>query len=178
MQAWFMDSENMLLVITAGTFVLGWIVGRVGAAMKAGSGGKNRDPRDDRIRSLEAELRIASSEATKAKEKLAALEKDLEEARADIERRDNVITEQQSKVARLRDDLKDSVRKTIELREELTSRAEESLRSEVKLREVETELSVAQASTDLIATGVLDYNVAPDAATDYESSPKPIKSSG
>ena len=178
MQAWFMDTENMLLVITAGTFVLGWIVGRVGAAMKAGSGGKNRDPRDDRIRSLEAELRIASSEATKAKEKLAALENDLEEARADIERRDNVITEQQSKVARLRDDLKDSVRKTIELREELTSRAEESLRSEVKLREVETELSVAQASTDLIATGVLDYTVAPDAVTDYESAPKPVKSSG
>jgi hypothetical protein len=27
---------------------------------------------------------------------------------------------------------------------------------------VETELSVAQASTDLIATGVLDYSVAPE----------------
>ena len=178
MQALFMDTENMLLVITAGTFVLGWIVGRVGATMKARSGGKNRDPRDDRIRSLGAELRIASSEATKANEKLAALEKDLEEARADIERRDNVITEQQSKVARLREDLKESVRKTIELREELTNRAKESLRSEVKLREVETELSVAQASTDLIATGVLDYTVAPDAVTDYGSAPKPVKSSG
>ena len=41
-------------------------------------------------------------------------------------------------------------------------RATENVRSEVKLREVETELSVAQASTDLIATGVLDYSVAPE----------------
>jgi len=31
-----------------------------------------------------------------------------------------------------------------------------------RIREVETELSVAQASTDLIATGVLDYSMAPD----------------
>jgi hypothetical protein len=40
------------------------------------------------------------------------------------------------------------------------------MRSEVKLREVETELSVAQASTDMIATGVLDYSLAPDADDD------------
>ena len=30
------------------------------------------------------------------------------------------------------------------------------------IREVETELSVAQASTDMIATGVLDYSFIPD----------------
>ena len=30
----------------------------------------------------------------------------------------------------------------------------------------ETELSVAQASTDMIATGVLDYSLAPDADDD------------
>ena len=49
-----------------------------------------------------------------------------------------------------------------QLRTELTARAAENLKSEVKLREVETELSVAQASSDLIATGVLDYRLAPD----------------
>jgi hypothetical protein len=49
------------------------------------------------------------------------------------------------------------VKKTRELREELAVRATENVRSEVKLREVETELSVVQASTDLLATGVLDF---------------------
>ena len=51
--------------------------------------------------------------------------------------------------------------KTRQLRAELSERATENLKSEVKLREVKTELEVAQASTDLIATGVLDYSVAP-----------------
>ena len=54
------------------------------------------------------------------------------------------------------------MKKTRELRAELQDRATENVRSEAKLREVETELSVAQASTDLIATGVLDYSLAPD----------------
>jgi chromosome segregation ATPase len=173
----FMDTPNTLLMFTAGAFVLGWLIGRVGAALKARSLAKKRDPRDDRIRSLEAELRIATSEAEKAKESLAALEKALQEAKVDIERRDNVITEQQAKVARLREDLKDSVIKTRELREELTDRAAESVRSQVKLREVETELSVAQASTDLIATGVLDYTVAPEALDEDEIAEERVKSS-
>jgi hypothetical protein len=52
----------------------------------------------------------------------------------------------------------------------LSDRATENLRSEVKLREVETELSVAQASTDMIATGVLDYSVPP--GEEDENEPK------
>ncbi len=36
------------------------------------------------------------------------------------------------------------------------------MHAEAKIREVETELSVAQASTDMIATGVLDYSFNPD----------------
>ena len=59
-------------------------------------------------------------------------------------------------------DLKDSVLKTRELRSELSDRATQNIKSEVKLREIETELDVAQASTDLIATGVLDYSMTPE----------------
>ena len=59
--------------------------------------------------------------------------------------------------------------KTRELREELSNRAVERVISEVKLREVETELSVAHASTDLIATGVLDYSMTPDAEDEVDS---------
>ena len=90
----------------------------------------------------------------------------IETAQADIEKRDKVISHQQRRVDELKKDLRDSVLKTRELRAELSSRAEESVRSEAKLREVETELSVAQASTDMIATGVLDYSLAPDAEDD------------
>ena len=77
-----------------------------------------------------------------------------------------MISHQQRRVEEIKKDLKESVIKTRELRAELSARAEESVRSEVKLREVETELSVAQASTDMIATGVLDYSIAPGADDD------------
>jgi len=56
--------------------------------------------------------------------------------------------------------------KTRELRNELSNRATENIKSEVKLREVETELEVAQASTDMLATGVLDYSLATEALAD------------
>jgi len=75
-----------------------------------------------------------------------------------MERRYNVITEQQAKLEKYAADLKESVIKTRELRAELADRATEHVHAEAKIREVETELSVAQASTDMIATGVLDYS--------------------
>ena len=64
-------------------------------------------------------------------------------------------------IEKLSVDLKDSVKKTRELRTELTERATENIKSKVKLRDVETELSVVQASSDLITTGLLDYSVTP-----------------
>jgi chromosome segregation ATPase len=156
----FFEIPQNLILMTAGAFLLGWllssIAGSIGGKFKA----RKRDPRDDRIRSLEAEHRIARSEAESLKETVVDLEKNIEEAGQGIEKRDNVISHQQGKIDKLNSDLRDSVLKTRQLRSELSERATESIRSEVKLREVETELEVAQASTDLIATGVLDYSVA------------------
>ena len=123
---------------------------------------RKQDPRDARIRSLEAEHRIAQTDAASLKERVGELEKELEQSASGIEKRDNVISHQQDKIEQLNSDLKDSVAKTRELRTELSDRATENIRSEVKLREVETELEVAQASTDMIATGVLDYSMTPD----------------
>lgn len=159
----FFEIPQNLILMTAGAFLIGWLLssifGSLGAKMRA----KKRDPRDDRIRSLEAEHRIAHTDAESLKETVIGLEKLIEEAKDDIEKRDNVISHQQEKMEGLSGDLKESVLKTRELRSELSERATENIKSEVKLREVETELSVAQASTDLIATGVLDYSMTPEA---------------
>jgi hypothetical protein len=123
---------------------------------------KRRDQRDDRIRSLEAELRITHTNLVIERENSAEQEKKIDESAEGDERRNTVISHQQVKIDDLSKDLKESVIKTRELRSDLTERATENIKSEVKLREVETELSVAQASTDMIATGVLDYSVNPD----------------
>jgi chromosome segregation ATPase len=167
----FVDIPQNLILLVAGAFLLGWLLSWLSSFLGTRKRAQKRDPKDDRIRSLEAELRIARSDAGKATETIEVLEKDLEEALKGNDKRDKVISHQQERIEKLSRDLKESVLKTRELRNELSERATESIRSEAKLREVETELEVAQASTNLIATGVLDYSVTPDAEDAEESRP-------
>ncbi len=166
-----METPDTLMYVAGGAFLLGWLVGKIGAYVGNRFQARKRDPRDDRIRNLDAELRIAQTDSEKAKEQAARLKSELAEEKELVEQRDGIITDQQQSMAELRQDLKESVMKTRELRAELSNRAAENVKSEVKLREVETELSVAQASTDLLATGVLDYSVAPDSEDDDGESP-------
>lgn len=158
----FVELPNELIFIAGGAFLLGWILAAISGKLSARNRATKRDPRDDRIRALEAELRIAQSESSDSRTQAEKLEDELKETTIGLERRDNVISQQQSKLEKVSSDLKGSVLKTRELRSELTERATESVHAEAKIREVETELSVAQASTDMIATGVLDYSFIPD----------------
>ena len=154
------------MLIGGGAFVLGWIVAKIGAALGRRFSAGDRDPRDDRIRSMEAELRIAQGETEKLKEALEEQEKEVAKAQNLIEEKDEDALKKTGVIEKLHRDLKDSVKKTRELRYELTDRATENVKSEVKLREVETELEVAQASSEMISTGVLDYDMAPNAEDD------------
>ena len=165
----FVELPQNLILFTAGAFLIGWILSAINSRLGDKQRARRRDPRDDRIRSLEAEVRVARTEAEKASEKSEQLEAELKETVEGIEKRDNVISHQQNKLEETTADLRDSVMKTRELRAELSDRATENVKSEVKLREVETELEVAQASTDLIATGVLDYSLAPDGQEEGEN---------
>jgi len=165
----FVELPQNLILMTAGAFLIGWILSSISSRLSDKQRARQRDPRDDRIRSLEAELRIAQNEAEKSKEKCEQLEAEILDVTEGLEKRDNVISHQQNKLEQTTADLKDSVMKTRELRSELSDRATENLKSEVKLREVETELEVAQAGTDLIATGVLDYSMTPEAAEEGDN---------
>lgn len=158
----FMDTPEILIYVAGGAFLLGWLVGKIAAYFGNRLSARIRDPRDDRIRSMTAELRIARTDSDKAKSALEEQSKTLKEEENTVAARDQIINEQIDLIAQLRSDLKESVMKTRELRLELTDRAAENIKSEVKLRDVETELSVAQASTDMIATGVLDYTTTED----------------
>jgi chromosome segregation ATPase len=158
----FVELPQDLILYSAGAFLVGWLLSSISSRLGARYKTKQRDPRDDRIRELEAELRIAHGNSEKSKTALERLEEELKETTVGLERRDFVISDQQAKLEKISADLKESVLKTRELRAELADRATQSVHAEAKIREVETELSVAQASTDLIATGVLDYSLAPD----------------
>ncbi len=156
------DSPQTLLFLVIGAFVTGWLVAKVSAFFGRRFTAVERDPRDDRIRSLEAEARIARSDKAKLDEALETSRKEAEDLQSKIDAQGASLREQLGEINRLRADLRESVHKTHELREELSNRAEENLRSTVKLQQVETELSVARASTDLLSTGVLDYTVDDD----------------
>ena len=158
----FVELPNELILVAAGAFLLGWILSAISSRLSARYRARKRDPRDDRIRALEAEMRIAQSDQDDSRTNVEKLEDELKETIIGLERRDTVITDQQTKLEKATSDLKSSVLKTRELRSELTERATENVHAEAKIREVETELSVAQASTDMIATGVLDYSFIPD----------------
>lgn len=164
----FMETPQTLIILTGGAFLLGWLVGKIGAYFGNKIATKSRDPRDDRIRSLDAELRIAQKDSKKAKTELEEQSKEFKKSQKELEELGEKLEKECEVTVTLRKDLKESVKKTRELRAELTDRATENLKSEVKLREVETELSVAQASTDLIATGVLDYSMAPGEEDDED----------
>ncbi len=155
----FVDLSLNLIVYTVGAFVLGWILSTVSARMTNRQKDHKSNPHDHRIRSLEADQRVAQVESDKSDETREKLEGELKQATDDLGKRDGVISHQQKLIDKFKRDLKVSVRKTRELRSELTDRASENIRSEVKLREVETELEIAQVSADMIATGVLDYSL-------------------
>ncbi len=155
----FIELPQDPMLIAGGAFLLGWIVARISAALSRRFKAGKRDPRDDRIRSMDAELRIARGEVNKLKTALEEQEKEVAKVQKYVEDRDETALKRTGVIEKLTSDLKESVQKTRELRTELTDRATENIKSEVKLREVETELSVAQASSDLIATGILDYSM-------------------
>ncbi len=158
----FAELPQNLIFMTAGAFLVGWLLSRLFSKSGSRNNSLERDPRDFRIHELEAKLRIAESNSDKTLTDVEKLEEELKETTTDLERRVNVISEQQTKIETISKDLKGSVLKTRELRSELTDRATKSIHAEAKLREIETQLSVAQASTDMIATGVLDYALSPN----------------
>lgn len=148
--------DNWLLT-AGGAFLLGFLVAKLGGWLGSKLDDRERDPRDDRIRSLSADVRVAQSTVEKTKAQLDEATKELTETQKLLAVRDDLVAGQDGKISRLKADLKESVLKTRELRAELTDRAAESTKSAVRLREMETELSVARASTDLLASGMLDY---------------------
>ena len=167
----YLESPEILIYVGVGAFLLGWFVGKIAAYFGNKFKARARDPRDDRIRSMDAELRVAQGNADKAKAELEEESKTLKGEQEQLKTRETTIEDLKSTVTKLKVDLKESVIKTRELREDLSDRAAENIKSEVKLRDVETELSIARASTDLIATGVLDYTEEED-----EISPEAAKS--
>jgi uncharacterized protein (DUF3084 family) len=151
-----MQSPQNLALIAVAAFLLGWLLAWVSTKLNSRRGVAERDPRDENIRALQAELRVAQKDVAQLKSEAEEQQQSLEDTTLNLQAKNSVIAGQQAEIDRLADNLKGSVRKTQELREELADRATQNVYAEAKIREVETELSIAQASADILATGVFD----------------------
>ena len=153
--------QNPALIAVA-AFLLGWLLASISARLSARRRATDRDPRDERIRALQAELRVAQKDVEQLKSQSEEQQQSLEDTTLNLQAKNSVIAGQQAEIDRLADNLKGSVLKTRQLREELADRATQNVYAEAKIREVETELSIAQASADMLATGVLEDQGGPE----------------
>jgi len=165
---------QILAVIAIAAFVIGWLLSWVSSKLIARSRVAERDPRDEKIYSLESELRVARAELDRLESDAEEQQQSLEDTTLNLQAQYSVISGQQAEIDRLVNSLKGSVLKTRELRAELAERATQNVYAEAKIREVETELSVAQASVDMLATGVFSEDAASESDTDPEGSPSEI----
>lgn len=159
-----------LALIAIAAFLLGWLLAWVSAKLNSRRATAERDPREKTILALQAELRVARKDLAELKSETEEQQQSLEDTTLNLQAQNSVIAGQQAEIDRLAGNLKNSVLKTRELREELADRATQSVYAEAKIREVETELSIAQASADMLATGIFDEQDGSDAQPEPDGS--------
>ena len=144
------EPQQLRIFIVGLALFLGllWILSSINSRNRA----SRRRFRHDRIRELEAKLRVSQGDTKKSRNEVESLKKELKETIVGLVRRDNLIYEQQSNIKRIQSDLKYSVIKTRELRAELAERAVQIIHAEARIRQFETGLSVAHASNDIICS--------------------------
>ncbi len=143
--------QELVLIFALIGVLGGWAMGRIGSwfsnrqAAAPGGEGVNH-----RIRALEADLRVAQRKAVEAELALERNREDIETAQREIQLKTTALAERDVEVEKLRQNLSDECAKTLGLRQELTNRAEETIRAGVRIKDAETELSVARAGSDAV----------------------------
>jgi chromosome segregation ATPase len=131
--------------------LLGWAMARI-AIRFSGRPTKTRDQElNYRVRALETDLRLAQRKAEELAAKLEAESADIAARRQELEAGENKLREREQEIVHLKKIISDECSKTNSLRLELTDRAQETIRAQVRLKEIETELSVTHAGSTAVA---------------------------
>ncbi|NND55080.1 MAG: hypothetical protein HKN56_08945 [Gammaproteobacteria bacterium] len=139
------------LGVAAAAFVLGFVFARfVHGSRRIAVTGEDR--RDRRIRELEVDLRLTERKLEDAEHKLESTAEEFDQSMATVVDLNALLEERDSQVQELRSEVKGAVRKTRELRRELTERAEETMREHVRAKEARDELDVMRAGSDALVT--------------------------
>lgn len=143
---------EMPLVLAALAFTGGYVLAKVGVLLgRAGKTSTKPDTeRDRQFRAMEAELRVARKQFEEAETSLVAVKQERGELQAQLDERTAEAVDATDRLTGLHKQLKEECEKTQKLRTELSQRAEQEIRTKIQLRDMETELSLAQAGSDAI----------------------------
>jgi chromosome segregation ATPase len=130
--------------------VAGIVVGRVVGAMAAGSASRRTARDEGRARSQDAELRVAQKTIEHDRAELQRLGEELRLVRIELAGQREESGSREERLVRLKADLQNEIAKTTRLRQELSDRAEETMRSNARLRDLQNEVGVARAGSDVI----------------------------
>jgi chromosome segregation ATPase len=148
-----LNNSQLMLAIGAAGFVVGCVLTRLLHKSDKKSS-KREDPRNHRIRELEADLRAVKRQLDGCDEELAATNEEFKTAVATLQHLRTELADRDTKIEQLEHDLKGSVAKTRELRTELQDRATEGLREHVRARDAETELEVSRAGSEAVMSEI------------------------
>ena len=141
--------EQLLAGASGLSFLGGWLLCVLltgGKARRSADG----ESRDHQIRNLDADLRVARRKLEDLNAQDEAHKGELIEALAERNEFREQLKEQNDLLQRLKHELQAALRKTDELRQELTERASENIREHVRAREISTELDVMQAGSEAV----------------------------
>ena len=131
-------------------FIGGLLVARTSAFLQSKANETEATASDRRVRSLEADLRVANKNLEKANEKLQKSDDELESVNGVLVDVQAALEERTKELEESKALLKNECGKTDSLRVNLSGRAEETIRAEVHAREVEVELSVLKAGSSAV----------------------------
>jgi chromosome segregation ATPase len=144
-----LTSNQLLIAASAISFVVGsmlmYMLFRPG-----GNAAVSEDPRNHRIRELEADLRSSQRECTETQEVLEEKTAEFNTAVETLRDVRSTLADNEAELENLKDDLKGAVLKTRELRQVLQDRATETVREQARAADAETELEVAKAGSDAV----------------------------
>lgn len=144
-----MTIQELILIFALIGILGGWVLGRIGSWLDARRSGRS-EAVERQVRGLEAELRVAQRKAEEAELAIERGREELDQLRAQADAHAAALLGREHEMELLKKRLADECGKTNSLREELVERATETIRASARIKEAETELSVAQAGSEAV----------------------------
>ena len=144
------SQDHLLIAAVSASFVVGALFARVVFGSRKSAATAGEDPRNKRIRQLEADLKVAERKLDEYSSQLETKAEEFDQSMATVHDLNSLLEERNGEVEGLRQEIKSEVAKTRELRRELSDRAAETIREHVRAEEAQTELAVARAGSDAI----------------------------